>query len=128
MAWRHTERSSALPEPTLSTLLHASRRVPAPPEFAATASVKADVYAEAEADRLAFWERQAHRLTWEAPWGQVLDWSSPPFARWFTGGMLNVAVNCVDRPVACGRGDKVAYYWESEPRDTRVITYADLHG
>jgi len=115
-----------LTEQTLSNLLHESRRFPPPPEFAATANVKADVYAEAEADRLAFWERQAHRLTWEAPWDQVLDWSSPPFARWFTGGMLNVAVNCVDRHVAAGRGDKVAYYWEGEPGDTRVITYADL--
>jgi acetyl-CoA synthetase len=126
MALPHTERSSALTEQTLSNLLHESRRFPPPPEFAVAANVKADVYAEAEADRLAFWERQAHRLTWEAPWDQVLDWSSPPFARWFTGGMLNVAVNCVDRHVAAGRGDKVAYYWEGEPGDTRVITYADL--
>ncbi len=113
-------------EQTLSNLLHESRRFPPPPELAAAANAKADTYAEAEADRLAFWEQQAQRLTWEAPWDQVLDWSKPPFAKWFTGGKLNAAVNCVDRHVAAGRGDKVAYYWEGEPGDSRVITYAEL--
>ncbi len=113
-------------EQTLSNLLHESRSFPPPPEFAAAANVNADVYAEADADRLGFWERQAHRLTWDAPWDQVLDWSSPPFAKWFTGGKLNAAVNCLDRHVAAGRGDKVAYYWQGEPGDTRVITYAEL--
>ncbi len=111
---------------TLSNLLHESRRFPPPPGLAAAANVTADAYAEAGADRLGFWARQAHRLTWETPFDQVLDWSKPPFAKWFTGGKLNVAVNCVDRHVAAGRGDKVAYYWEGEPGDTRVITYADL--
>jgi len=115
-----------LTEQTLSNLLHELRRFPPPPEIAAVANVKADGYAEAAADRLGFWERQAQRLTWDTPWDQVLDWSSPPFAKWFTGGKLNVAVNCVDRHVAAGRGDKVAYYWEGEPGDTRIITYAGL--
>ncbi len=113
-------------EQTLSNLLHELRRFPPPPELAAAANVKEDSYADAAADRLGFWERQAQRLTWDRPWDQVLDWSSPPFAKWFTGGKLNVAVNCVDRHVAAGRGDKVAYYWEGEPGDTRVITYAEL--
>ena len=113
-------------EQTLSNLLHESRRFPPPPELAAEANAKADTYAEAEADRLAFWERQAQRLTWDVPWDQVLDWSKPPFAKWFTGGKLNAAVNCVDRHVAAGHGDKVAYYWEGEPGDSRVITYAEL--
>ena len=113
-------------EQTLSNLLHELRRFPPPPELAAEANAKADTYAEAEADRLAFWEQQAQRLTWDAPWDQVLDWSKPPFAKWFTGGKLNAAVNCVDRHVAAGHGDKVAYYWEGEPGDSRVITYAEL--
>ncbi len=115
-------------EQTLSNLLHELRRFPPPPELAAAANATADAYAQAESDRLGFWERQAHRLTWETPFDQVLDWSKPPFAKWFTGGKLNVAVNCVDRHVAAGRGDKVAYYWEGEPGDTRVITYAELQG
>ena len=56
----------------------------------------------------------------------MLDWSNPPFAKWFVGGKLNVAYNCVDRHVEAGSGDRVAYYWEGEPGDSRAITYADL--
>ena len=74
-----------------------------------------------------FWETQASRLNWAKPWDQVLDWSNPPFAKWFVGGELNVAYNCLDRHVEAGRGDKVAIHWEGEPGDTRTITYADLH-
>ena len=54
----------------------------------------------------------------------MLTWN-PPFAKWFEGGTLNVAVNCVDRHVESGHGDQVAYHWEGEP-GTRTITYADL--
>ncbi len=111
---------------TLSNLLKETRRFDPPPELAANANVTADVYSEAAADRLAFWERQAERLTWDQRWDQVLDWSRAPFAKWFTGGKLNASVNCVDRHVAAGRGSKVAYYWEGEPGDERVITYAEL--
>ncbi len=56
----------------------------------------------------------------------MLDWSNPPFAKWFIGGELNVAYNCVDRHVEAGHGDKVAIHWEGEPGDTRTITYAEL--
>ncbi|MBV9794914.1 MAG: acetate--CoA ligase [Actinobacteria bacterium] len=111
---------------TLSNLLKENRRFDPPPELAAHANVTADAYAEASADRLAFWERAAERLQWDEPWTQVLDWSNPPFAKWFVGGKLNVAVNCVDRHVEAGRGDKVAFHWEGEPGDQRTITYADL--
>jgi acetyl-CoA synthetase len=115
-----------LTKETLSNLLQESRRFDPPPELAAHANVSADVYAEAARDRLAFWEDKARRLTWDEPWDQVLDWSRAPFAQWFTGGKLNASVNCVDRHVAEGRGSRVAYYWEGEPGDERVITYADL--
>ncbi|HEX4688783.1 MAG TPA: acetate--CoA ligase, partial [Nocardioides sp.] len=77
------------------------------------------------ADRLAFWEKQADRLTWAGRWNQVLDWQ-PPFAKWFVGGQLNASVNCVDRHVADGHGDQVAFYWEGEPGDTRTVTYRQL--
>ncbi|MFF8846468.1 acetate--CoA ligase [Streptomyces sp. NPDC015127] len=80
----------------------------------------------AAADRMAFWAQQAGRLDWETGWDEVLDWSDAPFARWFTGGKLNVAHNCVDRHVEAGHGDQVAFHWEGEPGDTRTITYADL--
>jgi acetyl-CoA synthetase len=111
---------------TLANLLNETRTFPPPPELAAGANVTADAYAEAESDRLAFWERQAHRLDWAQPWEQVLDWSNPPFAKWFVGGTLNVAYNCLDRHVAAGLGDRVAIHWEGEPGDTRTVTYAEL--
>ncbi|MGY1694832.1 acetate--CoA ligase [Geodermatophilus sp. SYSU D00814] len=102
------------------------RRFPAPQELAASANVGPDVYERAEADRLAFWEEAARRLTWTQDWDQVLDWSNPPFAKWFVGGKLNVAYNCLDRHVEAGYGDQVAYHWEGEPGDTRTLTYAQL--
>jgi acetyl-CoA synthetase len=111
---------------TLSNLLQETRRFPPPAELAEAANVKAQAYEEASADRLGFWARQAERLTWSKRWDEVLDWSNPPFAKWFIGGELNVAYNCVDRHVEAGRGDKVAFYWEGEPGDKRTITYADL--
>ena len=111
---------------TLSNLLSESRRFFPPVELAINANVKIEAYTEASEDRLAFWAKQAKRLQWDRPWNQVLDWSDAPFAKWFVDGRLNVAVNCVDRHVAAGNGDRVAYYWEGEPGDTRTITYADL--
>jgi acetyl-CoA synthetase len=111
---------------TLSNLLQETRRFDPPAELAAQANVKADAYEEAAADRLKFWERAAERLDWAERWHTVLEWN-PPFAKWFLGGKLNVAYNCVDRHVEAGKGDKVAYYWEGEPEGhSRVITYADL--
>ncbi|MEV8514411.1 acetate--CoA ligase [Dactylosporangium sp. NPDC051484] len=112
---------------TLENLLNETRQFPPPAEFAAAANLTEEAYAEAQADRLAFWEQQAHRLTWAKEWDQVLDWSNPPFAKWFLGGQLNVAYNCLDRHIEAGRGDKVAIHFEGEPGDTRTITYADLH-
>ncbi|MEV5412479.1 acetate--CoA ligase [Thermopolyspora sp. NPDC052614] len=111
---------------TLSNLLQENRRFEPPAELAAQANVKADAYEQAAADRLGFWEQAAERLDWAKRWNTVLDWN-PPFAKWFVGGKLNVAQNCVDRHVEAGRGDKVAYYWEGEPEgDSRTITYAEL--
>ncbi|MEU2772165.1 acetate--CoA ligase [Streptomyces sp. NPDC007162] len=111
---------------TLSSLLHEERRFPPPAELAAAANATAADYARAGADRLAFWAAAAARLDWERPWDQVLDWSRAPFARWFTGGRLNAAYNCLDRHVAAGHGDRVAFHWEGEPGDTRTLTYAQL--
>ena len=110
----------------LSNLLHENRRFAPPAKLAAAANVTAAAYTEAAADRLGFWEGAAERLTWAKRWDSTLEWN-PPFAKWFVGGELNVAYNCVDRHVEAGHGDKVAYYWEGEPEgDTRVLTYADL--
>jgi acetyl-CoA synthetase len=112
--------------PALSNMLHEERRFEPPEELASNANVKAEAYARAESDRLAFWEEQADRLTWETRWTDVLDWSEAPFAKWFIGGRLNAAYNCLDRHVEAGRGDKVAFHFEGEPGDTRTITYAEL--
>ncbi len=111
----------------LENLLQEDRRFPPSDAFAAQANAKPEVYEKAAADRLGFWAEQANRLTWAKPWDQVLDWSEAPFARWFVGGKINVAVNCVDRHVEAGLGDRVAIHWEGEPGDTRTITYAELH-
>ncbi|GAA3568382.1 acetate--CoA ligase [Nonomuraea rosea] len=110
----------------LSNLLQEKRRFAPPADLAAAANVTAAAYDEAAADRLAFWERAAERLTWAKRWDTTLEWN-PPFAKWFVGGELNVAYNCVDRHVEEGRGGKVAYHWEGEPEgDTRTLTYNDL--
>ena len=108
----------------LSNLLREERRFEPTPEFAAAANVKADAYVAAS-DRLGFWEQQASRLQWTTRWSDVLEWTAP-FASWFPGGTINVAVNCVDRHVAEGRGDRIAFHFEGEPGDTRTITYAQL--
>jgi len=112
---------------TLENLLNETRQFPPPAELTAQANVKEDVYQAAEADRIGFWDAQARRLSWAKEWDQVLDWSNPPFAKWFVGGQLNVAYNCLDRHVEAGRGSKAAIYREGEPGDTRCLTYADLH-
>jgi len=111
---------------TLSNLMHEERRFPPSPEFAAAAVAQASLYEEAAADRLGFWEAQARELSWATPWTQTLDWSDAPFAKWFVGGTLNVAYNCVDRHVEAGHGDRVALHFEGEPGDTRTITYPEL--
>jgi acetyl-CoA synthetase len=103
------------------------RRFRPSPEFAAQSVADPGLYEAARADRLGFWAEQARTLLqWEKPFTRTLDWSNPPFAKWFDDGELNVAVNCLDRHVAAGLGDRVALHWEGEPGDSRSITYAEL--
>jgi len=105
----------------------ATAAYPPSAEFAAQANTHGrDLYDRADADRLGFWAEQANRLHWNTPFGEVLDWSGAPFAKWFVGGELNVAYNCVDRHVEAGNGDRVAIHWVGEPGDSRDLTYADL--
>jgi acetyl-CoA synthetase len=101
---------------------------PPPKEFAEQAVVRdASIYDRAESDPEGFWAEQAEALDWHEKWDRVLDWSNPPFAKWFEGGKLNVAHNCVDRHVENGLGDRVAFHWHGEEGEEREITYADLH-
>lgn len=124
---------------TLTALQTETRTYPAPAGLAAASNVRPEDWARAEADPVAFWEEAARRLEWHTPWHTAHTWSPPvpvpggaedeltvPEARWFLGGRLNVAVNCVDRHVAAGRGDKVALHVEGERGDRRSITYAQL--
>jgi hypothetical protein len=112
-------------EEGLSALLHETRTFPPPAELVKRANASPEIYDEANADPLAFWAAQAENLTWATPWSKTLEWKSP-FAKWFVGGTLNVAVNCVDRHVEAGLGSRVAFHWEGEPGDTRTITYDEL--
>ena len=111
-----------------------SRTYPAP---AGDWNVDASIYATAEADPLGFWENGARRLEWAEPWHTALEWQPPtpdpatgelsiPEARWFVGGRLNVAENCVDRHVRAGQGSKIALHFEGEPGDRESVTYEDL--
>jgi acetyl-CoA synthetase len=100
---------------------------PPPAQFVEQANAREELYSEAENDRLAFWAKQANRLSWAKPFTEVLDWSAAPYAKWFSDGKLNVAYNCVDRHVEAGLGDRVAIHWEGEPLgDSRSLTYSDL--
>ena len=109
----------------IESLLDERRAFSPPPALAAQSNADPSIYAEAEADPLAFWARWARRLQWSHPFTRVLDWEEP-FAQWFADGAINASVNCLDRHVEAGLGDRVAYYYEGEPGDRRAITYRAL--
>jgi acetyl-CoA synthetase len=94
--------------------------------FAKNAIAQPGLYAEAKADRLGFWAKQARELQWHKPFTQTLDFSNPPFAKWFADGQLNISFNCLDRHVLAGNGDRTALLFEGEPGDTKKISYAEL--
>ncbi len=110
---------------TLDNLSSENRTFAPSPEFAAAANASGDLYREADADRIAFWERQAEALTWERRWDTALEWRAP-FAKWFLGGTINASVNALDRHVAQGNGGRTAFFFEGEPGDSRTISYAEL--
>jgi len=104
-----------------------NRKFPPSREFARNANIRdEDVYREAKSDFRKFWSRNARELiTWYRAWDVDCEWNLPN-AKWFVGGQLNASYNCLDRHVLAGRGEKVAFFWEGEPGDTRVITYREL--
>ncbi len=108
----------------LDVLLHTEQTFPPPPEFAAQANASdPGIYERADADPEAWWGSWAEKLDWIEQFDEILDWSEPPFAKWFSGGKLNVSANCLDRHVAAGNGDRIAYYWEGEDGTRKEITY-----
>jgi len=109
----------------LDAMLHERRSFPPSPAFAESALATAELYDDA-ADPVEWWDRQARTLEWAEPWHTTLEWELP-FARWFVGGKLNASVNCLDRHVAAGIGDRVALHWVGEPEGERLdFTYAEL--
>jgi acetyl-CoA synthetase len=111
----------------LDVLLTEHRKFEPPPEFRDGAALASpEVYARAERDPERYWAEQADMLEWSTPYSRVLEWA-PPHARWFTGGKLNVSVNCLDRHVRSGRRNKAALVFEGEPGDRRTLTYWDLY-
>ena len=107
----------------IESLFEEERRFPPDLAFAADANAQPAIYDEPFE---VFWERHGReRVSWDAPFAGLYTWE-PPYAKWFLGGTLNVAYNCVDRHVEAGLGERVAYHWEGEPGDTRTITYAEL--
>jgi acetyl-CoA synthetase len=85
------------------------------------------VYEEAAADPEAWWTRQAKELLdWAQEPSEGLDDSNPPFYKWFADGRLNASANCLDRHVAAGKGERVAFHWRGEEGEERDVTYAAL--
>lgn len=131
-----TASTPTSPPDTIANLLDETRSFPPPAHIAATANVDATWAERAAADPVGFWDEQARRLEWHTPWHTAHTWEpvrrlpdgtlSVPRTEWFSGGQLNVAVNCVDRHVRAGLGDKIALHFEGEPGDRRSITYAEL--
>ncbi|MEB3156668.1 MAG: acetate--CoA ligase [Cyanobacteriota bacterium] len=122
-----------MPEVTIESVLQEQRLFAPPEALAARARIGSmEAYralvAKADADPEAFWGDFARQeLEWIAPFHTVLDWSTPPFARWFEGGTTNLSLNCLDRHLTNGRAEKTALIWEGEPGDGRSFTYRELH-
>ena len=114
-------------EATVQALLEENRTFLPTEAFKKQANVNsASIYAEADRDRLKFWENCAKKLDWFEPWYQVLDWQ-PPFAKWFLGGQLNASYNCLDRHIKKGLGQRTALIWEGEPGEQLTLSYQDVY-
>jgi len=114
----------------IESLLKETRVFPPREEFARSAHIQSlEEYRRladrADRDLEGFWGDIARDLSWQRPWERVLDWQ-PPYARWFVGGRINIAANCIDRHLPA-RADKPAILWEGEPGEARILTFRDLH-
>jgi acetyl-CoA synthetase len=116
----------------IDTVMQETRLFPPPKEFAAKSRLKSlddyqKLWDSAAADPPKFWAELARdELHWFEPFEKPLVWKEP-FAEWFAGGKTNAAYNCLDRNIAAGLGDRIAFIWEGEPGDTRQLNYAELH-
>jgi acetyl-CoA synthetase len=126
-----TGSSSSAPHENIESVLTESRTFPPPPEFTAKAHINSEeqylrMWERAKDDPAGFWGEMAEQLTWFKKWDRVLDGEMPE-TKWFTGGKINAAYNCLDRHLGTWRKNKAAIIWEGEPGDQRVLTYQDLH-
>src|SRR5579871_6860166 len=124
--------NSQQPSTDIQSSLNEKRLFPPPADFSQHAHIRsiADyerLCAEADSDPEKFWGGIASELEWFEPWTKVLDWSDAPFAKWFTGGQLNLSHNCLDRHLTTWRKNKAALIWEGEPGEIRTLTYQQLH-
>ena len=115
----------------IETILNESRLFPPPADFAAAAEVSSfeeyeKLYARAEADPEVVLGRAGRRPSLVQKWDKVLEWNQP-FAKWFVGGKINIAYNCLDRHLTTWRKNKAAIIWEGEPGEIKTITYLQLH-
>ncbi len=78
-------------------------------------------------DRDAFWAEQAKLVHWHKPYSRVLDFSRPPFARWFVGGETNLCYNAVDRHLAARAEQKALVYISTERNEEKTFTFEELH-
>ena len=114
----------------IESTLKEVRVFPPPESFAQAAHIKSlgeyrGLYEASLRDPEGFWAQQAETLRWSKKWDRVLEWT-PPFAKWFSGGTLNLSENCLDRHVTTWRKNKAAIIWEGEPGETRTLTYQEL--
>ena len=117
---------------SITSMLDEKRQFPPIPEFVEKAHIKSleeykAMMAKAETDFEGFWGEQAEKyVTWYKKWDNVLE-GEMPSTKWFTGGKLNIAYNCLDRHIDEGKGDKAAIIWEGEPEgDSKTYSYSEL--
>lgn len=118
---------------TVDSLLNQGHVFKPTPEFTAQAHINSEeqyqaMYQKSINQPEEFWGEVAETFTWFKKWDKVLDWSDKPFAKWFVNGKTNISYNCLDRQIAEGKGDKIAFHWIGEPVDDKVdLTYSQLH-
>jgi acetyl-CoA synthetase len=111
----------------IDALLQEHRKFAPPAGFRRAAHVfDQSLYQMAARDSEAFWAAQANEVEWFEKWKTVCEWKAP-HAKWFTGGKINISVNCIDRHIRSARRNKAALIWEGEPGDRRTLTYWDLY-
>ena len=121
---------TATSEKNIDSVLQESRVFETPDAFRAQAHVSGledyeRLHHRATHHPEEFWGDIAGQLHWFKPWDKVLEWDCP-WAKWFSGGELNLSYNCLDRHVASGRRNKAALIWEGEPGEVETLTYQQL--